>query len=93
MKITCLPTLLWKWRNVPFHFYSISKDYKHRCDLHICGGEELSVKEENILIVVMRCSLMGGRDKMEYHVLNEGAGQGLYKCCHRCAAKGEYRQQ
>lgn len=37
------PALLWKWRNFPFRFYGISKDYKHRRGLAICGGEELSV--------------------------------------------------
>lgn len=56
------------------------------CRLHICAGEELSVKEETILILVMSCSLMRGRHKIEYHIIKEGADQGLCKDLNQSAS-------
>lgn len=62
-----------------FHFYDVSKDFNH-------SGKELSVKEETTLILVMSCSLMRGRHKMEYHIIKEGAEQGLYKNLNQSAS-------
>lgn len=75
----CLPfSCFVKEKKFHFHFYGVSKDFTH-CRLHICAGEELSVKKETTLILVMSCALMRGRHKMEYHIIKEGADQGLCK--------------
>lgn len=72
------PFLLCKGKKFHLHFYGVSKDFNHY-SLHICAGEELGVKEEFISILVMSCSLMRGRHKMEYHIIKEGADQELNK--------------
>lgn len=37
------PALLWKWRNFPCLFYSVSEGYKHQCYLRIYDREGFGV--------------------------------------------------